>query len=409
MSSIESVRKQFPMLSQLMHGRPLIYFDSAATTQKPQSVIDAMSSFYEDRYGTVHRAVYELAARSTLEYDLCRQKVQHFLNAKHIEEIVFTKGTTESINLVASSFGKAFIDAGDQVLIAETEHHANIVPWQMMCAERGAILEVIPCNEKGEIDLNAFKNLLKPTTKIVAIAHIANSTGALHPIEEIIEIAHTKGAKVLIDGAQSVSHQKIDVQNLNADFFVFSGHKAYGPTGIGVLYGKKELLDILPPYQGGGDMVDQVYFEKTTYQKSPLKFEAGTPPIAEVIGLGAAIDFIESIRDQIASYEHALLEYATERLQGVVGLRIIGTSDSKGPIISFVIDGVHPLDLGTMLSLKGVAVRTGHMCAQPTLRKFGLTSMTRVSFGIYNTIHEIDHFMSVLNEVLLLLRPPMSF
>ena len=410
MTSRESVRKQFPMLSQLMHGKPLIYFDSAATTQKPQSVIDAMSSFYEGRYGTVHRAVYELAARSTFEYDLSRQKVQRFLHAKHLEEIVFTKGTTESINLVAASFGKAFIKAGDEVLIAETEHHANIVPWQMMCTERGSILQVIPCNEKGEIDLYAFENLLSDKTKIVALAHIANSTGTIHPIKQIIQIAHAKGAKVLIDGAQSVSHQKIDVQDLDADFFVFSGHKAYGPTGIGVLYGKKELLDALPPYQGGGDMIDEVRFEKTTYQKSPLKFEAGTPPIAEVIGLGAALDFIDSLgREQIASYEHTLLEYATEKLQSVEGLRIIGTSANKGSIISFVIEGVHPLDLGTMLSLKGVAVRTGHMCAQPTLRKYGLTSMTRVSFGVYNTIQEIDYFMQVLYEVLLLLRPPMSF
>ncbi|MCX6990433.1 MAG: cysteine desulfurase [Chlamydiae bacterium] len=408
MISIESVRKQFPMLSQLMHGKPLIYFDSAATTQKPQSVIDAMSSFYETRYGTVHRAVYELAARSTAEYDLARQKVQHFLHAKHLEEIVFTKGTTESINLVASSFGRAFINAGDEVLISETEHHANIVPWQMMCAERGAILQVIPCNEKGEIDLTAFEDLLSDKTKIVALAHIANSTGTIHPIKQIIQRAHVKGAKVLIDGAQSVSHQNIDVQDLDADFFVFSGHKAYGPTGIGVLYGKKELLDVLPPYQGGGDMVDEVRFEKTTYQKSPLKFEAGTPPIAEVIGLGAAIDFIESLgREKVAFHEHTLLAYATEKLQGVEGLRIIGMAANKGPIISFVIQGVHPLDLGTMLSLKGVAVRTGHMCAQPTLRKYGLTSMTRISFGVYNNIQEIDYFMQALNEVLLLLRPSM--
>lgn len=406
----ESIRLQFPMLTKQMHGKPLVYFDSAATTQKPQVVIDAISNFYSEHYATVHRAVYELAAQSTAEYDLVRQKVQRFINAQHYDEIIFTKGATEAINLVADCFGKAFIGPGDEILISETEHHSNIVPWQIMCQARGAQLKVISCNQAGEIDLSALDKLLSEKTKIVAIAHVANATGTVHPVKHIIQKAHAKGAKVLIDGAQSVSHMQIDVQALDADFYAFSGHKAYGPTGIGVLYGKRDLLDKLPPYQGGGDMIEEVRFEKTTYQKAPLKFEAGTPLIAEVIGLGAALDFIESIGIHvIASWEKDLLDYATKKLTEVAGLTIIGSAANKGPIISFSIDGVHSLDLGTMLSLKGVAVRTGHMCAQPTLRKYGLTSMTRVSFGIYNTFHEIDRFLEELQEVLLLLRPPMSY
>lgn len=407
---VESIRTQFPMLKKQMHGKPLIYFDTAATSQKPQAVIDALSTFYSEHYATVHRAVYELAACSTAEYDLVRQRVQRFINVEHYDEIIFTKGTTEAINLVASCFGKAFIVPGDEVLISETEHHSNIVPWQIMCQERGAHLKVIPCNEASEIDLSALDSLITSKTKMVAIAHVANATGTVHPIKQIIEIAHAKGAIVLIDGAQSISHMKVDVQALDADFYVFSGHKAYGPTGIGVLYGKRELLDKLPPYQGGGDMVDEVRFEKTTYQKAPLKFEAGTPLIAEVIGLGTALSFIESIGvDAIGSWEKQLLDYATKKLKEVPGLTFIGTAANKGPIISFVIEGVHPLDLGTMLSLKGVAVRTGHMCAQPTLRKYHLTSMTRVSFGVYNTFHEIDRFMQALQEVLLMLRPELSY
>lgn len=406
----EAVRQQFPLLSVPMHGKPLIYLDSAATTQKPQCVIDAMTEFYTRRYATVHRAVYELAAQSTAAYDLVRQKVQRFIGAQHLDEVIFTRGTTDAINLVAASWGKAFIQPGDEVLLSETEHHSNIVPWQMMCEERKAHLKVIPCNDAGEMDLDAFAKLLSDKTKIVAIAHVANATGTVHPIEKIISIAHRKGAKVLVDGAQSAPHMRIDVEALDVDFYVFSGHKMYGPTGIGILYGKKALLEVLPPYQGGGDMIETVTFEKTTYQIPPLKFEAGTPLIAEVVGLGAAIDFMESIgREAIASWEHRLLEYATQKLQAIQGLKIIGTAANKGPIISFVIQGVHPLDLGTMLSLKGVAIRTGHMCAQPTLKKYALETMSRLSFGVYNTPDEIDLFVEYLKEVLLLLRPEMSY
>lgn len=407
---LSSCRSLFPMLNKTMHGSPLIYLDSAATTHKPQSVIDAISFFYTDQYATVHRAVYELAAQATLLYDMSREKVQKFLHAQYVDEIVFTRGTTESINLVASCFGRAFIGPADEVLISETEHHSNIVPWQMICKEKGAVLKVIPCNINGEIDLEQFHGLLSDKTKIIAIAHVANVTGTIHPIKKIIAIAHERGIPVLIDGAQSISHMPVNVQELDADFYVFSGHKAYGPTGIGVLYGKREWLEKLPPYHGGGDMVDRVDFSCTTYQKAPLKFEAGTPPIAEVIGLAASLDFIDSVgRERIATWENQMLHYAIQKLGVVDGLSIIGNSVSKGPILSFAIEGVHSLDLGTMLSIKGVAMRTGHMCAQPTLKKYNQTSLSRISFGVYNQIEEIDQFVALLQQTLLLLRPPLSY
>ncbi|NDE82519.1 MAG: SufS family cysteine desulfurase [Chlamydiia bacterium] len=407
---VSSCRDCFPMLKKSMHGNPLIYLDSAATTQKPQSVIDAIASFYTDQYATVHRAVYEIAAQATLMYDLSRQTVQKFIHAEHFDEVIFTRGTTESINLVATCFSKAFIQSGDEILISETEHHSNIVPWQMVCEEKGAVLKVIPSNSHGEIDLDQFKQFLSEKTKIVAIAHVSNVTGTIHPIKQMIAIAHEKGIPVLIDGAQSISHMTVDVQDLDADFYVFSGHKAYGPTGIGVLYGKRRWLEKMPPYHGGGDMVDRVDFNRTTYQKAPLKFEAGTPLIAEVIGLGAAVDFIDSIgRERIAAWESELLHYATQKMQAIQGLSIIGQSLNKGPIATFSIEGIHPLDLGTMLSLKGVAIRTGHMCAQPTMKKYGHTALSRISFGVYNQIEEIDQFMQILQETLLLLRPSLSY
>jgi cysteine desulfurase/selenocysteine lyase len=408
--NVETIRKQFPMLTKMMHGKPLVYLDSAATTQKPQCVIDAICDFYSSRYATVHRAVYELAADATFAYDMVRQSVQRFMGAQHLEEIIFTRGTTESINLVASCFSKSCLSEGDEVLICETEHHSNIVPWQMACKERGAKINVIPCDDNGEIDLVAFERLLHPKVKLVAVAHVSNLTGTIHPIEKIISMSHAIGAKVLVDGAQSISHMEIDVKALDIDFYAFSGHKAYGPTGIGILYGKKGLLEALPPYHGGGDMVDEVRFEHTTYQKLPLKFEAGTPLIAEVIGLGAALDFISSIgRKKIATWEHQLLDYAVKKMSSIPGLRIIGNARNKGPIITFVVDGIHPLDLGTMLSLKGVAIRTGHMCAQPTLRKYGLTSAARISFGIYNTFHDVDRLIDAMQEVMMLLRPEVSY
>jgi len=408
--NVWKVRSDFPMLQQTMHGKPLIYFDSAATSQKPQAVIDAMTSFYSQHYSTVHRAVYDIASHATDLYESVRQTVKKFINAPYSEEIIFTKGTTEGINLVAASFGRAFLAPGDEVIISEMEHHSNIVPWQMICQERGAVLKAIPINNRGEMILEEFDKLLTERTKLVSIAHVANSTGTLNPIEEIIKRAHAKGAKVLIDGAQSASHMPVDVQKMGADFFVFSGHKAFGPTGVGVLYGKKALLERMPPYQGGGDMIEEVHISHTTFQGVPQKFEAGTPMITEVIGLGAALEYIESLgREKIAAWEQELLKYATGRLAEVKGLRIIGTAAKKGPIISFVIDNLHPLDIGTLLDLRGIAVRTGHLCAQPTMRRFCVPATIRLSFAAYNTMEEIELFVEALEEVLLLLKPSMSY
>lgn len=408
--NVWKVRHEFPMLLQYLHGKPFIYFDSAATTQKPKCVIHAISQFYQEQNGTVHRSVYDFAAQATTRYNQVRQKVKEFLNAAFVEEIVFTKGTTESINLVAASFGRAFLQPGDEVLITLMEHHSNMVPWQAICQERGAHLKVAPINERGELIIEEFEKLLTDRTKIVALAHIANSTGTINPIEEIIQLSHAKGAKVLIDGAQSAAHMPIDVQKLNCDFYAFSGHKAYGPTGVGVLYGKRALLEKMPPYQYGGDMIDEVFLTSSTYQHPPLKFEAGTPMIAEVMGLGAAIDFIEGLgRHHIAAWEQTLLDYATKRLHEVKGLRIIGTAEHKSSIISFVVPGLHPLDIGTLLDLRGIAVRTGLLCAQPALHFFNVPSLTRVSFGLHNTIEEIDTFVDALKEIILLLRPAMSY
>jgi len=408
--NIRKIRHEFPMLHQLMHGKPLIYLDSAATSQKPRRVIDAMNHFYSEQYGTVHRSVYDFASQATTRYNEVRQKVKEFLNAAFEEEIVFTRGTTDAINLVASSFGKAFLQPGDEVIITTMEHHSNIVPWQMICTERGAHLKAVPINDRGELIFEAFEQLLTDRTKLVSVAHIANATGTLNPVEEMIQCAHARGAKVLVDGAQSAAHMPIDVQKMKADFFVFSGHKAYGPTGVGVLYGKRSLLEKMPPYQGGGDMIDEVTLNSFSFQHPPVKFEAGTPMIAEVLGLGEAIQFIESIgRHKIAAWEQEVLEYATKRLREIKGLRQIGTASKKGAIISFVVDDLHPLDIGTLLDIRGIAVRTGQLCAQPTLKHFNLSSMTRVSFGIYNTLEEVDTFVEALKEVVLLLRPALSY
>ncbi len=404
------IRQEFPMLHQVMHGKPFIYLDSAATAQKPRRVIETISRFYSEQYGTVHRSVYDFASQATSRYNEVRKKVKEFLNAVFEEEIVFTKGTTDAINLVASSFGKAFLQPGDEILITEMEHHSNIVPWQMICEERGALLKAVPMNDRGELIFEAFEQLLTDRTKLVSVAHIANATGTLNPVKEMIHCAHARGAKVLIDGAQSAAHMPVDVQKMKADFFVFSGHKAYGPTGIGVLYGKRALLEKMPPYQGGGDMIDQVTLQSSSFQHPPMKFEAGTPMIAEVLGLGEAIDFIESFgRHHIAAWEQGLLEYATKRLKEIKGLRIIGTALKKGAIISFIIDDIHPLDIGTLLDIRGIAVRTGQLCAQPALQRFHLSSMVRVSFGIYNTFEEIDTLVEALKEVILLLRPSLSY
>lgn len=399
------IRKQFPILETRHSGHQLAYLDSAATAQKPDSVIDAISQFYREEYGTVHRAVYGLSNGATARYSGVREKVRAFLNASSSDEIIFTKGTTEGINLVADSFGRAFLRHEDEIIISETEHHANIVPWQKICKERGAHLKIIPVNEKGELDLNTYGALLSPRTRLVAVAHMTNTTGTVHPLEEIIEMAHSHHAKVLVDGAQSVAHLPIDVKKLNVDFFVFSAHKMYGPTGVGILYGKRGLLEALPPYQCGGDMIEKVTFKETTYREPPLKFEAGTPMVAEVIGLGAALDFLQGIGlGKIAEWEKKLLDYATEKLRAIRNLQIIGTSSSKGPIISFAVAGVHPLDIGTLLDAKGICVRTGHLCSQPTMQRFNLTSVTRASFALYNTPSEIDYFIASLQEALLMLK-----
>lgn len=399
------LRQDFPMLRQTMHGKPLIYLDSAATAQKPECVIQSISHFYQKEYGTVHRAVYELALHSSHNYQIVREKVKAFLNAAKVEEIIFTRGTTESINLVAYSFGKAFVKPGDEILISAMEHHSNIVPWQLLCEDRGAVLKVIPMNDRGELQLEEYQKLLNSKTRLVAVNHVSNAIGTINPIQEIIHLAHQHGAKVLIDGAQSAPHLAVDMQVLDADFFVFSGHKLFGPTGIGVLYGKSSLLNEMPPYQGGGDMIDTVTFEKTTYNLLPLKFEAGTPSIAEVIGLGAAIDYVQSIGlEAIQKWEHELLLYATAKMEEIPGLKIIGTASHKGALISFVVEGVHPLDIGTMLDLKGIAIRTGHHCAQPVMSHFGVTATARASFAFYNTKEEIDIFITGLKDAIHVLK-----
>jgi len=406
MFDVWRVREDFPMMKKTMNGKPLIYLDTASTSQKPQSVIDSVNRFYKEEYGTVHRAVYEIAAHSTEMYSAVRSKIQRFINARDEEEIVFTRGTTEAINLVAYSYGRTFLEAGDEIIISEMEHHSNIVPWQLLAEEKGLKLKYIPMSLEGELRIDVFKELLSEKTKFVSIGHISNSTGTINPIQEIIELSHGVGAKVLIDGAQAASHVALDMQALNADFYAFSGHKMYGPTGIGVLYGKLPLLEAMPPFISGGDMIESVTMEKSTFQAPPFKFEAGTPSIASVIGLGAAIDYIENIgRQAIDEWQKKLITFALEKLSPISGIKIIGSPKERGPIISFVLEGVHPLDLGTLLGLKGIAVRTGHLCAYPTLQRLGVNSLARLSFGIYNTIEEIDTTVHAIKEGAVILNP----
>ncbi len=400
------VRGDFPMLAEKMHEKPLIYLDSAATMLKPKQVIDTTVEYYTHSYGTVHRAVYALAATATARYDQVRESIRSFIGAEHVDEILFTKGTTEGINLVAATFGDALLCEGDEILLAETEHHSNIVPWQLLCKRKKAVIKVIPVNDRGEILLEELDKLLSSKTKIVGLAHVANVTGTVHPIEEVIKKAHACGAYVLVDGAQSIAHMPVDVKELDVDFYVFSGHKAFGPTGVGVLYGKRDLLEKMPPYQGGGDMIEKVSFAETTFQKAPLRFEAGTPMIAEVLGLGSAIDYINSLgRENILHWEKKLLSYATAKLLSLPQVKIIGTALHKASIISFSCKGIHPLDIGTLLDTKGIAVRTGHLCSQPTMQRFGVSSLTRVSFGVYNTFEEIDLFIEALQKILLRVSP----
>ena len=396
---IQKIRADFPVLDQQVNGSPLIYFDNAATTQKPNSVIDALSHYYASDNANIHRGIHALAERATTAFELTRTKIKEFINAPSSDQIILTAGTTGSINLVAQTFGRANFSKGDKILISNLEHHSNIVPWQMIAEEKGAIIEVIPVDERGVLDLEAFRNLLDASVKLVAVNHVSNAIGTINPIAEMIQLAHAHGAKVMIDGAQSIAHLDIDVQALDIDFFAFSAHKLFGPTGVGVLFGKRELLESMPPYQGGGEMIKEVSFKGTTYNELPYKFEAGTPNIADVIALSAAIDYVNALsKEALFTQELALLAYATEQLNTIPGLRIIGTAPDKIAVISFVIDGIHPQDLGVLLDKFGIAIRTGHHCVQPLMKRFGLPGTCRASFAFYNTFEEIDLFVKALRR-----------
>jgi len=389
--NIDKIRADFPILKREVNGKPLVYLDNGATTQKPSAVIDSIVRYYTDMNSNVHRGVHYLSQISTDAFEITRKKVQAFIHAAEDREIIITKGTTDGINLIATCYGRAFIQAGDEIIISAMEHHSNIVPWQMLCDEKGCKIRVIPMNDKGELDMVAYENLLNEKTKLVAVTYVSNALGTINPVGQIISMAHQYGAVVLVDAAQAVQHLKIDVQNLDVDFLVFSGHKMYGPTGVGVLYGKEDLLNAMPPYQGGGDMIKEVTFEKTTYNELPFKFEAGTPNIEAGICLNEAIDYINSIGlESIEAYELELLQYATEKLSEVSGIRFIGTAEHKCSVISFVIEGTHPYDVGVILDKLGIAVRTGHHCAQPVMDRFGIPGTIRASLAVYNTKEEID-------------------
>ena len=399
--SVTKARLDFPALHQEIHGRPLVYLDNAATTHKPKSVIDAIDRFYSRDNSNVHRGVHYLSQKATGQYERSRQIVQRFIHAADEREIIFTSGATESVNLVAQTFGRKFVHAGDEILISEMEHHSNIVPWQILCEQSGAKLKVIPFNQRGEIDLNGYAELLNPRVKLVGIVHLSNTLGTINPVAEMIRLAHSQNIPVLVDGAQSVAHLPVDVQSLDADFFVFSGHKIFGPTGVGVLYGKSHLLKTLPPYQGGGDMIHSVTFEKTIYADLPHKFEAGTPNIAGVIGLGAALEYLQrwDLRE-IAAYEDELVNTATKALKEIDGLTIIGEAEHKAGVVSFVMENIHPHDIGTILDMEGVAVRTGHHCTQPIMDHYKIPATTRVSFAMYNHMAEIDVLISALKKAI---------
>ena len=389
--NIEQIRDDFPILKQEIYGKPLVYLDNAATTQKPQCVIDAIRHYYEKDNANIHRGVHALSERATADYEAARETIRDFFNAKSIKEVIFTRGTTESINLVASSWGGMNIAAGDEVLITYMEHHSNIVPWQMLCDRVGAVLKVIPMNEAGELDMDAFAALLSERTKLLGVVHMSNALGTINPIATMIKQAHAVGAKVLVDGAQAAAHVTVDVQALDVDFYVTSAHKMYGPTGVGVLIAKEDILKTMPPYQGGGDMILTVSFEKTQYNSLPYKFEAGTPNIVGAIGFGRAIKYIRSIGlDNIAAREKVLLEYATAQAKKIKGLKLIGTAKDKACVLSFVLEGVHPHDLGTILDREGVAIRAGHHCAMPVMQFYKVPATARASFAIYNTEAEID-------------------
>jgi cysteine desulfurase/selenocysteine lyase len=396
------IRADFPILKQTVHGKPLIYFDNGATTQKPQAVLDALSNYYKTQNANVHRGAHRLSELATEAYEAARVKVQKFLGAHCLREIIFTRGTTEGINLVASSYGRGHVQAGDEILITGMEHHSNIVPWQFLCQEKGARLRVVPVSDTGELRMDELEKMLSPRTKMIALAHVSNALGTINPVRAVIELAHRRGVPVLVDGAQGVQHLRVDVQDLDCDFYVFSGHKIYGPTGIGILYGKARHLELMPPYQGGGDMIRTVSFEKTTYNELPYKFEAGTPDIAGAIGLAAALDYVDKIGlDAGAAHEQQLVRFATQCLADIPGVRIIGTAPSKAAAISFVVDDppMSALDIGTRLDLEGIAVRTGHHCCMPLMDRFGIPGTVRASFAIYNTLEEVDVFAQALKTI----------
>jgi cysteine desulfurase/selenocysteine lyase len=397
---VDRLREDFPILKQEVHGRPLVYLDNAATAQKPRAVIDAVSRFYETENSNVHRGVHSLSERATHDYEESRVQVKRFLNAADAHEVIFVRGATEGINLVAQTYGRIHVGPGDEVLITAMEHHSNIVPWQMLCEEKGARLKVAPINDAGELMVEEFEALLGPRTKLVSVVHVSNALGTVNPVRPIIALAHRRGVPVLLDAAQAVPHLSVDVRELDCDFLVFSGHKLYGPTGIGILYGKAALLDAVPPYQGGGDMISSVTFEKTVYNSLPYKFEAGTPDVAGAIGLGAAIDYLQAVGlDAVAAYEHDLLTYATDALAAIPGLRLIGTARERAGAVSFVLEGVHPHDIGTILDQEGIAIRTGHHCAQPVMQRFGVPATARASLALYNTREEIDALVAGLHKV----------
>ena len=400
MLNIEEIRKDFPILSRTVYNRPLVYLDNAATTQKPRAVVEAMTEEYYSVNANVHRGVHYLSQQATELHEQARGNVQHFINARSEAEIIFTRGTTESLNLVAFSFGEAFLKEGDEVLVSVMEHHSNIVPWQMLRERKGIVLKVIPMTDEGEIDLEAYKNLFSPRTRLVCIAHVSNVLGTVNPVKEMTAIAHAHGAKVLVDGAQSVPHRRVDVQDIDCDFLTFSGHKIYGPTGIGVLYGREELLEKMPPYQGGGEMIARVSFEKTTYERLPFKFEAGTPDFVGSHALAVALDYVRGIgQDIIAAHEAGLTRYAMEQMSLIPGMKIYGTAREKDAVISFNVGDIHPLDLGTLLDRLGIAIRTGHHCAQPLMSRCGVESMARASFALYNTRAEVDALVAGIDRV----------
>jgi cysteine desulfurase / selenocysteine lyase len=398
---VAALRNDFPILATKIYGKPLVYLDNAASAQKPLAVIEAERDVYEKCYANIHRGVHWLSVHATDAYDAAREKARAFMNAREAHEIIFLRGTTEAVNLVAQTYGRKNVGAGDEVLITGLEHHSNIVPWQMLCEEKGARLSVVPLDETGDVDLDVLERMLTPRTKLVSVAHLSNALGTILPVKRIAALAHARGIPVFVDGAQAIPRMPVDVQDLDCDFYAFSSHKIYGPTGVGVLYGKTALLEAMPPWQGGGDMIRSVTFEKTTYNALPYKFEAGTPNIAGGIAFGAALDYVSGIGlDRIAAHEHDLLAYATEQVSAIDGLRIIGTAREKAGVLSFVLDGAHPHDIGTVLDREGIAIRTGHHCAQPVMDRFGLPATARASFGLYNTRGEVDALVAAIHKVI---------